>query len=172
MQIFFVDESPLAAAMALCDAHVVKMPVEAMQLIATYCHTTGQPVPLKADGTPYKPIAQGKELVAWLCESPQNVKWLAAHAVQCCIEYTTRYGGRQHATAEEAVRFWSHRTTRVEGVPSPFPRRWSAEADVATLDAISETVEAYREYYRGKVKAKPGSFRWANGRSAPGWVLV
>ena len=46
MQIFFLDHNPIAAARALCDTHVVKMPVESLQLLAAAHHRLGWQPPL------------------------------------------------------------------------------------------------------------------------------
>ena len=169
MQIFFIDTNPVAAARALCDTHVVKMPVEALQLLATAHHRLGWPPPLKVDGTPYKPIKQGKELADWVCEADGNRRWLVNHALACCMVYAERYG-KTHGAQAEIGKMRRRYMDRPAGEPTPFPRRWSTGAPVEVLDAIGDTVEAYREYYRWKVASKPGRFRWVRGE-CPGWVM-
>ena len=86
MNIFYVETCPTESARALCDKHVVKMPLESAQMLcAPY---------LKA---PYRRVHYNHPCTVWARQSKANYEWLLDHAFSLLQEYTNRYS-RIHAS--------------------------------------------------------------------------
>ncbi len=96
VNIFYLNKNPLLAAHALCDKHVVKMPLEYAQLLSTFVHWRYGPCVHESAGL-YKPCYVNHPCNIWLRETIYAVDWLIVHAVGACNEYAYRYE-RQHAS--------------------------------------------------------------------------
>ncbi len=91
MNVFAVDPDPVRAARALCDRHVVKMAVEAAQILCTAARTRfGQEAP-------YRATHAGHPCVAWAAARRANWEWLVRHGLALGDEYERRFG-RVHAS--------------------------------------------------------------------------
>ena len=89
MQAFYLDHDPALAAQALCDQHVVKMPVEVAQVLSTAARLTK---PSEECGRLYRATHEHHPVTrAVLADSGYRV-WLCQHGVACCEEYTHRFG--------------------------------------------------------------------------------
>ena len=86
MNIFVVDENPVAAARQLCNRHIIKMPLETAQIMCAVLHRHGK------EDTIYKPTHAKHPSVLWAGDSRNNFIWLAQHGMELCREYTRRYG--------------------------------------------------------------------------------
>jgi hypothetical protein len=153
MNIFHVDRSPVVAAQALCDVHVVKMVVESAQLLSTAQHTFGL-------AAPYKPTHRKHPCALWVQEGVENYLWLLDHLKALCVEYTARYK-RKHSTERH---LWD-----LMHVPTDIPIRWTSPPQ-AMPDQFKhhDPVQAYRAYYRHKAKTLP-RFSY-KGRQPPAWL--
>jgi len=97
MNIFVVDSCPVRSAQSLPDKHVVKMPLEACQMISIiysswYFNWGTLP---KADGTAYstkKGVFKNHPCTKWAAEGYANLAWLIVHGKALCDEYFYRYG--------------------------------------------------------------------------------
>lgn len=92
MNIFYLDKDPKRAAVALCDKHVVKMPVETVQMLATISFDLGGGMPAKINGEPYKPVKnKNHRCIVWAKHSLENWEWLIQHGLHMFAEYCNRY---------------------------------------------------------------------------------
>ena len=92
MNIFVIDKNPRTAARQLCDRHVVKMALETAQILSAVAHQKGF-------NAPYKISHQKHPCTIWAGKSFGNWRWLVAHGLAVCDEYTRRYG-RTHKSRE------------------------------------------------------------------------
>lgn len=94
MNIFVLDEDPVAAARMLCDQHVVKMTLETAQLLCS-AHANG--------AAPYRRTHYDHPCAVWTRASTANYLWLCCHGQALADEYTYRFD-REHAS-ERVVRW-------------------------------------------------------------------
>lgn len=157
MNIFAVDEDPEAAARALVDKHVVKMPLETAQILSTAVRERGH-----ADDLTflYDSTHSGHPCVRWAGASPANFAWTLRHGLALGREYAHRYED-SHKSVEEVLKPLRDRTTLPDcNGHTPFAQ--------AMPEAYQdpEPVTAYRQYYRGEKIPEMGS--WTN-RDPPVW---
>lgn len=153
MNIFAVEADPVLAARALCDKHVVKMPLESAQLLCTTAHALGL-------DAPYKPTHRNHPCSLWLLEGAGNVLWLHAHGLELCFEYSRRYGKR-HKSYDAIMALDIE--SMMNKVPSGTTPLKLAMPDEYKQD---DPIEAYRAYYRG---AKRSIATWKSPGAAPAW---
>lgn len=70
MNIFRLDNDPLTCAQQHCDRHLVKMPLEYLELLSGLNHPLGK----------------------WVFEGKDNFNWLQSMASYVCQEFLLRYG--------------------------------------------------------------------------------
>jgi len=136
VNIFVLSEDPLEAAKMMCDKHVVKMILESGQMLCA-AHPVGV--------APWKRSHYNHPCTVWTRTSTENYRWLAAHGLQLCAEYTRRYGKRHKA---EDTLIWC-----AEHVPHHLPSIPQTPFAVAIKDPAyhrSNVVESYRAYYLGE----------------------
>lgn len=139
MNIFVLDTDPRRAAHYACDRHVVKMILEAAQLLSTVCHQHGKPAPMRATH-PHHPCTK------WAGASAANYRWLWEHLQGLLAEYTRRYG-KHHMVEREHYpeQLWQNRPELPEIGLTPFAQAMPAEYKVP-----GDAVKAYRQYYVGE----------------------
>ena len=124
----------------MVDKHVVKMPVESLQMISTCLH-------LRGFNAPYRMSFAYHPCTIWARESSQNMEWLVEHTYALCKEYTIRYGKTHqvertmkmyHDTIQELIDYLPD-----EGL-TPFAQ---AMPDMYKCD---NACEAYQKYYLGE----------------------
>ena len=107
MNIFAVDEHPIRAAHQMVDKHVVKMILEAGQMLSTshrvldgdeYYDKTKNNRRIKRwrlsderEDKLWKASFVGHPCTQWTMASQMNYRWHATHALALCREYTHRY---------------------------------------------------------------------------------
>lgn len=96
MNIFILDNNPEKAAIYQCNKHIVKMPLEATQMLCTVFNLNN----VKA---PYKSCHIKHPCTLWLLQSMDNIDWLLIHTKALFREYTIRYN-KQHKS--EKVLDW------------------------------------------------------------------
>lgn len=150
MNIFYLHPDPRRCARWHCDKHVVKMLLEACQLLFT-CHwymaeLAGLPEPPYLHCAPrrgYKPVNPHHPCGKWLRESLDNYRWLIRLAHCLVDEYHFRYGNKTHACEEQLE--W---LTMVE------PLHLSSKGFTPPAQAMPleykhrNPIVAYRLYYR------------------------
>jgi hypothetical protein len=179
VNIFILDENPLAAARMHCDKHVPKMVVESAQMLST-AHRM-------LDGKEYlAPSKSGKRMTKhYLLERNDDVIYKAVHAAHPCTVWTMQsasnyiwHYGLFHALSEEfEYRFKKiHRSWDIlkdilsvipknitDIGPTPYAKAMKAYPDIAVIE---NPVEAYRQFY---IADKIEFAKWEKGRSAPTW---
>ena len=98
MNIFVTSSDPKESARVLPDKHIVKMPLETCQMLSIVASEKwgwGYGTLPKADGTPYateKGAFRNHPCTMWANETIANARWLLAHGLALCEEYSNRYG--------------------------------------------------------------------------------
>ena len=182
MNIFVLDEDPIAAAKMYCDRHIPKMCVELLQQIGSAAIKHGaQPEQLPLAKATQKPIRGGYHhhpCSIWVSMSRDNYLWAAHHGAALCEEYTKRFG-KEHYCANGIEILYGLSYLIPEGDLTPFAlampddyRPVEIEDDNTFSNPLShasgiDAVDAYRRYYHAKAFAK-----WEKGRPMPDWFSV
>lgn len=87
MNIFYLDRDPVKAAKKHYNKHVVKMVLEAAQLLCTAHHLCGNP-----EDVPYKKTHINHPSAVWVRSSKANYMWCYEYMLALGTEYTKRYG--------------------------------------------------------------------------------
>ncbi len=154
MNIFILETNPKKNAQALCDQHIVKMPLETAQILCSM---------FEAGQAPYRRTHFNHPACIWVRESRGNYLWLIKYGLELCREYTFRYG-KTHASQKviewccnhlEKLSFKKVRRTKFVSIVSP---EFTHERD---------TITAYRKFYQ---KEKMKFARWNRGRAKPCWL--
>ena len=164
MNIFFTDCDPDTAARSLPDKHIVKMPVEAVQMLVSAClrHDI-QPNVLTKSGTIHKGGYHKHPSTIWAGDTQENWYWTLSWGLALCDEYTKRYGKTHFAEGQLYQLLES-----LESIPAgAMTRPALAMPDECKVD---DAVESYRNCIRLKVVTKPDSFVWKKGTPAPSWL--
>lgn len=165
MNIFYTDHNPSAAAQALPDKHIVKMPVEAVQMLVSACLRHGhQPNVITKAGTVHKGGYAKHPSTVWAGDTLANFRWTLVWGIALCAEYTERYGKTHFAQGQlfklmdavDQLHLSDELTTPALAMPD----------ECKTPDPV----ESYRNCIRAKVAEKPASFVWAKGTPAPAWL--
>tara|TARA_R100001443_G_scaffold19528_4_gene31238 strand:- start:14914 stop:15531 length:618 start_codon:yes stop_codon:yes gene_type:complete len=101
MNIFVLDEDPIAAAKMYCDIHIPKMVVELYQQLGSSVikhGATPDMMPLTKKGTPLKGGYHNHPCTIWCGMTRDNYLWAAHHGAALCEEYTKRFG-KEHYCA-------------------------------------------------------------------------
>ncbi len=159
MNIFYTDTNPWVSARTLCDRHVVKMPVETVQMLVSALnrHDIEHQVLTKA-GKLHRGGYKHHPCTVWAGDSRSNANWLLRHGYSLCHEYFRRYK-RVHIAYKQLGEF--HRELfwlREAGFTEPY------QAMPNELKVPGDPVAAYRQYMQYKVNNKPSVFTW---RKAP-----
>ena len=184
MNIFVLDEDPIAAAKMYCDRHIPKMCVELLQQIGSAAIKHGaQPEQLPLAKATQKPIRGGYHhhpCSIWVSMSRDNYLWAAHHGAALCEEYTKRFG-KEHYCANGIEILYGLSYLIPEGDLTPFALAMPDEyrpnykkgtghytESIGDRHASGDTaVQAYRRYYHAKAFAK-----WEKGRPMPDWFDV
>ena len=164
MNIFYTDHSPAAAAQSLPDKHIVKMPVEAVQMLVSACiRYNVQPNVITKSGTVHKGGYHKHPSTVWAGDNRSNFRWTLIWGMALCAEYTARYG-KTHFAQGQLVQL-------MEAVDQ-IPDGELTSPALAMPDHCKSTdpVEAYRNCIRAKVQEKPASFVWNKGTPQPVWL--
>ena len=101
MNIFVTHQHPVQSAINLPDKHVVKMPLETVQMLSViyskWYYDSG--VLHRANGEPYKTergAFRNHPCTIWAAAHYGNLAWLITHGQALCQEYNYRYD-KQHA---------------------------------------------------------------------------
>ena len=181
MNIFVLDEDPIAAAKMYCDKHIPKMCVELLQQIGSAAIKHGaQPEQLPLAKATQKPIRGGYHhhpCTIWVSMSRDNYLWAVHHGAALCEEYTKRFG-KEHYCANGIEILYGLSYLIPEGDLTPFalampdeyrPLTWTSKTTQEPLmRSCGDTAgQAYRRYYHSKAFAK-----WEKGRPMPNWFDV
>ena len=167
MNIFYTDTDPVVAAQSLPDRHIVKMPVEAVQMLVSACLRNGvQPSVVTKAGTIHKGGYHRHPCTVWAGDSAENAIWLWDWGWALCEEYTKRYGKVHFAQGQLAQ--------LADSVHFGLPLNGFSEPAQAMPDECkdSDPVAAYRKCIQHKLDTRPGVFVWNKGTPMPTWWTV
>ena len=164
MNIFFTESDPSKAAQSLPDKHVVKMPVEAVQMLVSVMlrHNVNPGVITKA-GTVHKGGYHNHPCTVWAGDTYQNALWTWQWGLALCKEYTKRYGKTHFAEGQLRQLIKSLYLVPNGSLTAPAQ---AMPDECKDLDPI----KAYRNCIRLKISEKPASFVWNKGTPAPVWL--
>jgi hypothetical protein len=164
MNIFYTDHDPDTAAQSLPDKHIVKMPVEAVQMLVSACLRHGiQPSVITSKGTVHKGGYHNHPSTVWAGDTRENWFWTLSWGIGLCQEYTRRYG-KEHFAEGQLCQLIRCLKSIPDGPLTPPAQAMPDEFKHA------DPVLAYRACIRGKVASKPDSFVWRKGTPAPSWL--
>lgn len=184
MNIFTLDNDPITAAQSHCDKHVVKMIVEAAQMLsmahrmldgfqATEARTlkSGKVKTVKLwkhieadlDKVLYQATHANHPSNVWTRQTRENYKWHYQLFCALCDEYTYRYG-KVHATDIKLRSILGQFPSKLQDGPlTAFPLAMKSNPEC--MDA-NDPVGSYRKFYQTKqVRFK---MRWTK-REVPVW---
>lgn len=90
MNLFLLALDVKQCAEEHADVHVVKMPLEATQMLVTAWHCAR--VPFVWTFPPYKPTHVNHPCAIWIRNDPAHYYWALQYGLALCKEYTKRYG--------------------------------------------------------------------------------
>ena len=169
MNIFFLDRCPYAAAEMQGDRHVVKMPLEAAQLLCTAHRFKSE---LRQDNLDalgvYKSSHANHPLAKWTMERTSNYCWLLSHYIRLCEEFRRRRGKYHKCEDLKSVLSevpyhipgWMHGVRTISEIPLCMPDTFKT----------SNTFLSYRAYYLYKWCQGKVEYNW--GRPPPEWLQV
>ena len=148
MNIFVTDPDPVKSAQVLPDKHIVKMPLETCQMLAIVAseewgHSFGK-LP-KIDGTSYKTkkgAFRNHPCTIW---AQNNYRWLIAHGLALCAEYTHRYN-KVHS-CQSTIEYADNLFPHDDDFPTTFTRAMPEEFK---FDTSIDTFTAYKRYISSK----------------------
>lgn len=164
MNIFYTDSDPTLAAQSLPDRHIVKMPVETVQmLVSSLMRYDCNHGVLTQAGNIHKGGYANHPCTVWAGNTQSNFLWLLKHGHELCREYTFRYGRVHFAESQLSV---------IDLLSDFIPDGKLTFPALAMPDRlqVSDPVESYRNCIRAKVNEKPGVFLWNRGRAKPEWM--
>ena len=176
MNIFVVDACPIISAQMLPDKHVVKMPLEACQMISiiysSWYHAWGT-LP-KADGTAYstkKGVFKNHPCTKWAAATHENLAWLIVHGKALCDEYFYRYG-KVHACATalaEAELLFIQNTSLDLEIYKNVKNFSRIMPDEFKYDFTIDVMTAYRRYITSKSWVNSNYLKKPHRK--PDWVI-
>ena len=169
MNIFVTHKFPAESAIVLPNKLVVKMPVEACQLLSIvaskWYHNYGDLY--KTDNTPYKTekgAFRNHPCTKWASKTIDNAYWLIKWGMNLCDEYAVRYG-KTHSCYNTLLGayylFPKGKLTKV----TPFAR---AMPDEYKLDTSIDTFTAYKMYIASKPWVASNYLRMPQRK--PDWI--
>lgn len=190
MNIFVLDLDPRKAAHAHADKHVVKMILEAVQMLYTAHWIMAYPslldekspvavsraqklldVPLSLQSapnqTPYRPVHVHHPCTRWVRQSISNYIWLARLAIAIGQEHSFRWPtSKQHGCLKHAVWLLTHPPQLLPRLPlTPFALAMPQEYK----DPSNDPVLSYRAFYCGS-KTERGITKSYTTRPPPLWL--
>ena len=171
MNLFVLNRRQRRNARAHCDQHVVKMPLEAVQLLYAAMHIlspTGkwkEQAPYNKSRTQrgYKLTHQNHPCAKWVRRSLSNYLFCADYALSLCKEYTARFG-KTHFVEQHARWLKNHPPPLEDRGMTPIP--CAIQKGPIKAPTIEVAVKKYRRFYR---KTKLDFARY-NYSEPPKWI--
>lgn len=174
MNIFHLSESPRAAVEAHCDAHVLKMGIEAAQMLSTAWHVTTPGELRLIEGVPYlnnhhiyRKTHENHPMTVWVRATAENYGWAWRYGMALMDEYWHRWGQDsriQHAT--RAV------LQNLQDIPDDLPDGELTRPPLCMPEEFhcDNYIEAYHNYYKSKLSSGPIYQRYTK-RERPEWSI-
>lgn len=134
MNLFFLEYDFDLIAKSHCDRHVVKIILEATQMLSTASHECGCP-------QGYLPTHRNHPMTKWVGRSLSNWFWTYEYALSLCEEYKYRYG-RTHKTYYTLM---SLQIPKIDDIGLT-----SAPQCVPNFYKSDDLIKTYRNYYIGE----------------------
>jgi len=169
VNIFVLDSDPRKSARMVCDKHVVKMPLETVQMLVSALIRNGVPpedMPRTKAGTPYKETHKHHPCTRWAGDTSKNFVWLWTHGLELCLEYSRRYD-RVHRCYYALMELGDLLAqVPLHAMPyGPLTPHPQAMPDDCKRD---DPVDAYRSYYN---KDKSEIAEWSHSET-PEWFCT
>lgn len=158
MNLFVLHQRHKENAMYHVDRHVVKMPIEATQMLCTVLRERC------GIDYGYKSTYVNHPVTQWVGASIDNFIWTYQYATLLFAEYTHRYGKvhKSQAVLEPIANFIAYKQSVKDLGLGLTPFHLAVSPELKHL----EPVDAYRAYY---LKTKKRLFKWTN-REVPYWI--
>ena len=183
MNIFYLDKDPKVCAQMHVDKHCIKMIHEYAQLLST-AHRfldgtvsiglgkTGRKqtryvLPDDRESVLYSATHLNHPSAVWCRQSAMNYHWLYTLLVECCKEYTYRYGKVHKCESSGLVNRLQTTPTNINGTKD-FTEPTPAMPDECKV--AGDSINSYRRYY---VMNKEHLWSWSgkiNSRERPKWL--
>lgn len=180
INIFYLSEDPVQCAQWMVDRHVVKMPLESIQILSTVHRVIdGLQVNLELEKNGkirkkkvwvlddyrndilYNATHVNHPSVVWAMQSVENYNWLVDHTFALGEEYHYRYGKRHKSIVELGYTLQSPPMGLKEWDMTPMPSCMDSKYIIS-----NNPIENYRNYYR---EGKKELHVW-KGREPPNWI--
>ena len=138
MNIFVTSICPITSARFLDDKRVVKMILEAAQMLSTALRYHGLNVG-------YKATHANHPCNVWARQSRANWYWLYTHAVALCEEYTRRYS-KVHKSQDLILELLSYQDLLPAGPRTPFVNCAANKSAGVDFKDVDNVFVAYRYY--------------------------
>ena len=166
MNVFYCDEDPHKAAAALADRHVVKMCLEAAQILSTAARAIAGDEAADALGL-YRATHKAHPVTVEVVRCEHYRGWVYRWAHALGAEYRRRYG-RTHKSAAVATAAAS--LLAVDGLSlDAYPAPWDVPQCMPEEHRGDDPVSAYRVYLRAKYTEWGDRARWT-ARERPAWT--
>ena len=183
MNIFYLDKDPKVCAQMHVDKHCIKMILEYAQLLSTAHRIldgtvsiglgkTGRKqtryvLPDDRESVLYSATHLNHPSAVWCRQSAMNYHWLYSLLVECCKEYTYRYGKIHKCESSGLVNRLQTTPTNINGTKDFTEPTPAMPEDVKVP---GDSINSYRRYY---VMNKEHLWSWSgkiNSRERPKWL--
>ena len=183
MNIFYLDKDPKVCAQMHVDKHCIKMILEYAQLLSTAHRIldgtvsiglgkTGRKqtryvLPDDRESVLYSATHLNHPSAVWCRQSAMNYHWLYTLLVECCKEYTYRYGKIHKCESSGLVNRLQTTPTNINGTKDFTEPTPAMPEDVKVP---GDSINSYRRYY---VMNKEHLWSWSgkiNSRERPQWL--
>lgn len=169
MNIFWLHRNPAKNASRYCDQHVIKIALEAAQMLVTaLCQLHTDDSWRAVIPTTYKPTHGKHPLVAWIRASRSHFKAVAEVGVCLCKEYSFRWPGKV-MKVEPLLQNLLFEGSRL--VPESEATKPPLCFGTVFKPSTSKVRRAYQQYYQYKVGAFKKPMRYTR-RSPPKWLKM
>ena len=178
MNVFYIDDDPVTAAIWLCDQHVSKMILESAQMMCTAIRHLKGLADTPREELPedlkwlYRTAHPKHGSTIWVGTSYANFKWTFQHVVQMHHQHQLRFGTR-HNSFRVARAAWVYAMTKrmtPDAVPFPIPGRtdpyMAFGPELGHLKDPEDPVGSYRKFY---IADKAKFATWTNVEPPPWW---
>jgi hypothetical protein len=155
MNLFIVNTCPARAAQELDDVRVIKIALEATQILCTALHQKGIPAP-------YKPTHPHHPVTVWAGEDDRNANWVLRYGYELCKTYES-WTGKKHACVAILDDIREH----IPDADEPESFQNSARNGVFDFSNLPIT-EAYQKYLNARYLSGKRPPKWTK-REKPWW---
>lgn len=167
MNLFILHKLPKKCAKYYFDSHVIKIILEAVQLLCTAKQLLDPDIDYTQCEKIYKVTHKNHPVSIWVRTSAENWQWTCSLVEALHDEWRYRYNHpdtKFHGSYN--VFAWLRDNPPTQFINSDPALTTFAKAMPETYKSIVDPIAAYRAYYRGEEKAKLAKWR---KREVPSW---